>query len=117
MSTDSINHKRPNRSTKRTKCGTPKLRTYPDGTFIGNFGNARNSAGAKRKDQAKHQKAANILFNGRPAEIVDTKKRPQWQVVTGPKSIAARLGVKKTSKGWRNKELLDLLAKPHDLRD
>lgn len=111
--TNATKSRRP--TTRRTKCGTPKLPTYPNGTFIG-VTKGRDSEGARRKDQAKHQKAANILFNGRPPEIIDTKKRPKWAVIAGPKSIAARLGVLKTNKSWRNKELLDLLAKPHDLR-
>lgn len=106
MSTDSINHQRHSRSTKRTKCGKAKLPTYPLGTFRSVYQSAAISEGRRRKDQAKHQKAANIRANGLPLEVVDTKKRPQWTVIVGPKSIAARLGKLVPAPGtWKSRPL------------
>lgn len=97
MNTDSINHRRPNRSTKRTKCGVPKLPTYPLGTFRSAHPDGKDGKATVRKMQFQHQKAANIRANGLPIEIVDTKPRSRrspmarQSVLLGSKSVYTKL--------------------------
>lgn len=97
MSTDSINHKRPTSSTRRTKCGVPKLPTYPLGTFRNVHQDGKDGKATFRKLQFQHQKAANIRANGLPLEVVDTKPRSRrspmarQSVLLGSKSVYTKL--------------------------
>lgn len=102
--------KRPNPVTRRTKCGKPKLFARQLDA-ASNYQKPDGGNGWRKKQQAKHQKAANIRANGLPLELVDTKKRSvnspmrSQAVILGVTGAYSKLSALKTSKGWKNKEL------------